>query len=519
MKHRGTSRQAAHRGTEHPAGRRWPRCSVLGALVLLLTMPAGCSDDETSGPGPGGTGGTAGQGGEAGSGATGAAGGGGVGGSGGEPGPGIVQIDPADPHRFVRDGQPWYPAGYYPGAAFNMTSVDYAGDFQGYTEDYIATAASLDINFFRIWINWGTVNTSNLDDWDAYILHPYQRTGPGDAVDGEPKVDLDQFNPDYFTRIDEAVAYAGAHGMVVQLMLFDCGHIHYSAALADRDYFKAANNVNGVDWSAESEWLDPSGAVFPYLQAFVEQVVATVGDEPHIIWETCNEKFGSDISTYDVVATDPFHVAVAQVVRDQEDALGYERHLIMPIDLPEHRTVAGHRTPAGSNQESIDAMHGRLAGEQFGWNVPLITDNDCCLGEPDADFLREKTWAALTAATHIDVFNNELTFQSVLHNANSAAGMTYVALSRQFVESLSVNLVGMVPSDHLVTGDAWALARSGDEYVVYVRSGGTTEIQQLPASVQAQWFNPREGGAQSAGAGPVFDTPDGGDWVLHVKVP
>ncbi|NOY90330.1 MAG: cellulase family glycosylhydrolase [Deltaproteobacteria bacterium] len=430
--------------------------------------------------------------------------------------PGVLQIDPADPHRLLRDGRPWQLAGYYPGAAFNMTSRDYAGDFQAYTEAYVDLASSHGLNYFRIWINWGTVDAATREHWDAYMLHPYLRTGPGDAVDGKPRVDLDQFNPQYFERIDQAVRYAGDRGMVVQLMLLDCGHIHYNAELADRDYYRAANNINGLDWSTEDEWLDPSGPVFARLRAFVERVVSTVGDQTNIVWETCNEKFGSDISSYEVVASDPFHVAIADIVRAKERELGFPEHLIMPIDLPEHRTVAGHRTPSSWSPESIDEMHRRLADEQFAWNVPLITDNDCCRGEPDAAFMRKKAWAAFTAGAYIDVFNNDMARRAVLENSNTADGMTYIARTLEFVRSENVELVGMVPSDALVSGGAWALARPDQEFVVYLPAGGSTDVQRLPSSFTAVWFNPRDGGTQPAGSGPSFTAPDDSDWVLYI---
>jgi hypothetical protein len=434
---------------------------------------------------------------------------------------GVPAIDPVDPHRFVIDGKPWMPAGYYPGASFAMTTGDYKCDFLAYAKDYVDVASSFGINYFRIWINWGTIDSRNYNRnaSDAHILHPYQRTGPGKAVDGKPKVDLDKFNDAYFDHIAQSVDYAAAHGMVVQLMLLDCGHIYYSAELVARDYFKAANNVNGIDWSNKTEWIDLKGDIFPYLKAFVERVVATVGDRPGIIWETCNEKLGRPFATYTQVATDPFHVAMGKVVRAKESDLGYPAHLIMPLDLPEHRTVAGHRTPAPKDEESIAHMHGRLAGEQHGWNVPLISDNDCCGGEPDADLMREKAWAALTAGAYVDVFNNELPSRSVLHNANTADGMKYVSLTRAFVEGQQVDLRDLDPADELVTGNAWAAARAGDEYVVYLPRGGSTTVSDLASTAVGTWFDPHDGATSAAGSGPKFTAPDGRDWVLHVRVP
>ncbi len=435
------------------------------------------------------------------------------------PDPGVPEIHPTDPHRFAMNGSVWWPAGYYPGAAFNMTGDDYNGDYDGYNQAFIDLAAQQGINLFRIWINWG--NLGNGSGWDNHILHPYLRTGPGTANDGDPKLDLDQFNPDYFDLIERSVEYARQQGMVVQVLLLDCWHAGYgeSYGFYDLDYFSGANNVNGVDFTTEAQWLDPSGTIFSYNAAFVEHVVETIGDKPNIIWETCNEKrAGSPPDDPDVWAQDPFHAGMAAVIRARESALAYPAHLIMPVDLPEHRTVAGHRTPTNGlpNAESLDDMHDRLATVQFGWNRPLISDNDCCAGEPDAVFVRRKAWLALTAGAQVDLFNNEGYLSAVLANQNTADGMRWVALTRTFIDDLGVNLVGMVPLDSAVDGGATAYGRAGQEYVIYQRTGAAFTVTGLPSALTATWFNPRNGTTQAAGSGPTFTPPTTADWVLYV---
>lgn len=432
----------------------------------------------------------------------------------------VPEIHPVDPHRLAMNGALWWAAGYYPGAALNMTGDDYGGDHDAYNQAFIDLAAQHGINLFRIWINWGNLGAG--DGWDNHILHPYPRPGPGLAADGEPRLDLDQFNPDYFDLIERSVTYARQRGVVVQVMLLDCWHVGYgeSYGFHDLDYFKGPNNTNGVDFSTEAEWLDPSGTIFSYNAAFVEQVVETIGDQPNIIWETCNEKrLGSPPDDPSTWAQDPFHAALADVIRARETALAYPSHLIMPVDLPEHRTVAGHRTPTNGrpDPESIDDMHDRLATVQFGWNLPLISDNDCCPGEPDAVFVRRKAWAALTAGAHVDVFNNEAYLAAVLASQNTADGMRWVALTRAFIADLGVDLVGMVPLDATVDSGAYAFGRAGDEYVIYQRSGDAFAVTGLPATYSATWFNPRDGATQAATPGPTFTPPTTADWVLHVK--
>jgi hypothetical protein len=130
-------------------------------------------------------------------------------------------------------------------------------------------------------------------------------------------------------------------------------------------------------------------------------------------------------------------------------------------------------------------------------------------------YRRQKAWACLTAGAHIDFFHFPMYQQSVLDSADVADGMRFVGYTRKFLADLGVNLVGMRPSDGLVSA-GWCYARSGDEYVVYLIAGGSVTVSSLPASTTARWFNPRTGTNQAASGGPTFAAPDGNDWVLHV---
>lgn len=81
------------------------------------------------------------------------------------------------------------------------------------------------------------------------VLFPYARTGPGTALDGKPKFNLDQFNQAYFERLHSRVAAAQDRGVYVSIMLFNGWSIH------DHGYgnpwplhpFNGANNINGIN--------------------------------------------------------------------------------------------------------------------------------------------------------------------------------------------------------------------------------------------------------------------------------
>ena len=44
------------------------------------------------------------------------------------------------------------------------------------------------------------------------------RTGPGRALDGEPKYDLDQWNPEFFERLHQFLSRASDYGIVVEVV-------------------------------------------------------------------------------------------------------------------------------------------------------------------------------------------------------------------------------------------------------------------------------------------------------------
>lgn len=434
----------------------------------------------------------------------------------------FVQIDPRDPRRLTWRGRPFFPVGYYAGAALNMTGPDFAGDYRGFQTALLDALAAGGVNYTRAWINWGNLGDDSAplaDQWDHHILHPYLRTGPGEAIDGEPRLDLDQFDPAYFTWLGEALDLAAARGIVVQVILLDCWHAGFGLqyGFGARDYFAAANNVNGLDFTSEDEWLDLAGPVFARHLAFVERAVEAAGDRDNVVWETCNEKRAGSHATPADTRMDAWHAALAAAIGAREAALGLpERRLVIPVDLPEHRTVAGHQTPDPQGGESIPDMRARLAGEQFEWATPLISDNDCCPGEPDAELVRAKAWAALSAGAHVDVFNNEMFKAAVLAAPHTAAGIRHVGSLGRFLADLEVDLAGMRPLPPPALGDAWVYGRAGEEYVLYLPQGGPVELPEL-GPVQARWWDPRNDLALDAGAGPLFTPPGPGDWALHLR--
>lgn len=174
-------------------------------------------------------------------------------------------------------------------------------------EHYLDFLAANHINFFRLWCweqsRWAPWTTS-----DNYYFHPgppFKRTGPGNALDGRPKFDLEQFDPAYFERLHARVQQAGERGIYVAIMLFngwaiDNEHSHLRRGNPWRGHpFNGSNNVNGVDGDPNGndggeethQLIEPR--ITAYQEAYVRRVIDAVNDLDNVLFEISNESYSN----------------------------------------------------------------------------------------------------------------------------------------------------------------------------------------------------------------------------------
>lgn len=157
-------------------------------------------------------------------------------------------------------------------------------------------------NFFRLWCwetGWWPMKTLGTLYFDPM---PFARTGPGVALDGKPRFDLEKFDEGYFKRMRQRVIEAGERGFYVSIMLFDGWSVDEKNAVYGNPwpghYLNRENNANGVDGDPENvgdgrathQLLVP--AVTRVQERYVGKVIDTVGDLPNVLYEISNESGG-----------------------------------------------------------------------------------------------------------------------------------------------------------------------------------------------------------------------------------
>lgn len=157
-------------------------------------------------------------------------------------------------------------------------------------------------NFTRGWTweptKWDNTRMKN-PEWrnGAHTVapHPWARTGPGFALDGKPKFDLEKCNPDYLDRIRGRLAKSREAGIYVSVMLFEGYGVQFQSDAWPNHPMNPANNINGVDGDKNG---DGKGIEVHQLakkrvrniqEAYLRWLVTGLNEFDDLLYEVSNE--------------------------------------------------------------------------------------------------------------------------------------------------------------------------------------------------------------------------------------
>ena len=426
------------------------------------------------------------------------------------------------------DGKPVVMIGDYEASPICPTGVPMDPNYD--YRIFFDTLKDNGLNFAKVWIFYGVEaeydSETSFDDYHRFNLLPYLRTGPGLANDGRPKYDLTQFNPYYFERMAAACAAARARGIYVHLVLID-GWIFRVPALWKFHAYNSANNVNHVDGDPKRTGMstDPEQGscslgnvqALEVEKAYLRRIVDAVNDFDNILFEVSNENY------YNL----EWELSISKFVHEYEKGKP-RQHLVMPLDLPDH-DYGGVTYGADAKNDhtkswktwDLAQLHAKLLAAR-GLKQPLIYDTDG-IESNDNPVQRKGFWTAFVSGGHVDY--TDYSFQPEI--GGDERGLRRAELRRQLGHlaafTRQVHFWEMQPADWVRSGDAFALA-SPREAVLYLPRGGNVDVdlEGMPGSLRAKWFNPRNGlfsesFAVTGGKTQPFAAPDVHDWVLYLQ--
>jgi hypothetical protein len=344
-------------------------------------------------------------------------------------------------------------------------------------------------NFMRMW-NWDSIHSDPV---------AWQRTGPGTAIDGKPKLDFIQYNQAYFDRLRTRVIQARDRGIYVSIMFFDGS---WSQQHWDGHIFNPANNVQGLDGGESVTHTLSNPAVVAVQEAFVKKVIDTVNDLDNVLYEISNESYGS---------SNEWQYHMINLVKNYEAGKPRQHPVGMTITdtmATLFNSPADWISPGGDQwqdyRDNPPANDGRKV---------ILTDSDHT-GTKGANTVA-MVWKNFTRGNQPilmdDPFNPEYAFSEP---ARKAAGHTLTYANK-------MNLAAMTPQGNL-SSTGYALANPGAEYLVYQPGSGSCSVTLGSGYYAVEWFNPvigqtSSGGTVNGGGAQTFTPSFSGAAVLYLK--
>jgi hypothetical protein len=445
-------------------------------------------------------------------------------------------------------------------------------------------------DYWNLWQDGGRTNPPPAFDYDAFVQfavsHGYDylksqtweqarhitsnkywytqptiwtRTGPGNALDGGPKFNLDVLNDEYFNRVRSRVMQAGQNGLYVVVDFFHGFSVIDKGNITDAwtaHPMNSANNINNIDGDPtdQGNGRDVDTLVIAnitrYQEAYIEHMVNTLNDLNNVIWEIAIEPDGT--YSRNGHSTQEWVQHMIDFIHSYEATRPKQHPVLYSVEWP----GGDNNILMASNAEAIspngdDGFEDGDPAASDGTKVILADTDHILWPYGDADW----GWKMFTRGMGGIFFMDQS--YSTYDDQDGEAGGSYSA-NENFRYNLGwmldyanrMNLVAMTPRGDLCSSD-YCLANpaaSGAEHLVYLPAGSTAQdnpetdadldknpsadlpttssvsvnLSGTPSTFMVEWFNPSTGGITRrgtiyGGATRYFSAPFEGSAVLYLR--
>jgi Hint domain len=413
------------------------------------------------------------------------------------------------------------------GQTVYLAGTETWNDAQSYTQPQFTfqqfsdfEAQTVDANFIRYWL-YQASNDGDSTFPDSQL--PFVRSSTPGAADGN-QWDLTQYNSGFFTQLQQNVQIAAANGQYVDIILFP-------GSSNGTDPFTASNNIQGV---GDGSLSDP--AILPYQEAYIAQILNTVGHDSNVMFEVANETSPSDLS---------WQETIVNYVHSYEQQNGLLNQMvgITAFQPNSESTQQNMADLEGSNADWIEPYGWGLYGpqsptpEQEG-NKPVISADDH-YGGTAVTAAGNGGWAWVqfitgNSVSYMDDMSGSGLLDPVYAAGIDATNGDYAAEApardatrlgiKETVEAANQLNLGPVTPQSQLSSTGFAMA-GGGQYAVYAPSGGafSVDLSGTPGALTATWYDVPTGQTQTAtingGSQASLTSPFGSDATGLVLLP
>jgi hypothetical protein len=375
------------------------------------------------------------------------------------------------------------------------TDLPDAFDYKG----YLNFLNNYNHNFIRLWA-WRAPKNREKTEFVYHVPQPWPRTGPGMALDGKPKFDLNRFNQLYFDRLRSRVVAARDKGMYVSIMLFEGWWLASDKKKGNDGWtwhpFNIRNNINGISADSNGDGkgyefytLSVPLAVKDIQKTYIKKVVDTVNDLDNVLYEIVNEATPSSTSwQYEMVN----YLKNYESTKPKQHPVGMTSYYYTNNNVDLFNSPADWISPGRTHNFS-------------GANPPVAEGKKVILLDTDHIFGLggDRTWvwkSFLRGYNPIYMDRFDSTWEKGHWHPEDARR----AMGHTLTYATKMNLISMVPHNDL-SSTTYCLANPGSEYLIYKPMSRNPLKHFFTVNLKAgtykyEWFNPRRGVIVSTGS-------------------
>jgi hypothetical protein len=431
---------------------------------------------------------------------------------------GVLRVHPQNPRYFTDNtGRAVYLTGAHTWA--NLVDISPSDppakfDFGAYLD----WMTERNYNFIRLWTwepaTWNTkANSENA--LHTCAPQPYARTGPGKALDGKPKFDLNKFDPAYFDRLRRRVSSACDRNIYVSVMLFEGWAMQFSQGAWQGHPFNPENNINGIDADKNK---DGKGLEFHELavpevtgiqENYVRKVIDTINDLDNVLYEISNENHPDSTQ---------WQYHMIRFIKDYEKTKPKQHPVGMTFQYKGGSNETLFESPADWISPNPEGGYRDNPPAADGTKV-VISDTDHLWGIGG-----NKAWVWKSFLRgHNPIFMDPYDGVVLGKEFDPKYEPLRKALSHTRTYSEKMDLIKMLPKSELST-TSFCLANPGMEYLIYNPGPGETFTVTIePGDYSYEWFDTTKGKVISTGNLNAksqmenFTAPISPDAVLYLK--
>ncbi len=353
-------------------------------------------------------------------------------------------------------------------------------------------------NFTRGWTweptRWDTTAMRN-EAWrngNHHVSpHPWLRTGPGQALDGKPKFDLQQHNPEYLNQLRARLAKAREAGVYMSVMLFEGYGVQFQPDAWPNHPLNAANNVQEVDGdkNGDGKGIEIHQAarkrVTKYQKEYLRWLVTGLNEFDNLLYEVSNETHPD--------STD-WQYEVIRFVKEVEGSLSHQH----PVGMT-------YQNRRGKNQTLSDSPADWISPNSEGGfrdDPPDLEGTKVVLS--DTDHLwgigGDATWVWKSFTRGLNPIFMDTYEGKVLGKVRPQDDSPRRAIGEALTLSRMIDLAKSTPRNDLAS-TGYCLAEPGVSYIVFAPEGGKISLDLIAASGDfiAEWIDPVAGTRSPAG--------------------